>query len=184
MRTQSGGNELLNIKELLRHAGVATHMTVADLGCGNAGFFTLAAGHMVGEQGTVYAVDVVRSVLNSVEGAAKLAGLHNIRPVWSNVERYGKTTIPPGSVDVALLINILFQSKKQKDILKETGRLVKPGGRILVVDWKNAPTPLGPPPLDRVSPEELRKAAQELRLKEIDSFEAGEFHFGLLFQKS
>lgn len=182
-QTPSGGNELLNARELLERAGVTMHMTVADLGCGTAGYFTIPAAKMVGEKGTVYAVDVVQSALSSVGGAAAFAGCHNVHTVWSNVEQIGGTKIPEGAVDVCLLINILFQTQEHANVIKEAARLTKVGGKILIVDWKMIATPFGPPQTIRVSPESIRIAAHDANLDELDSFEAGHFHFGLLFRK-
>lgn len=179
----AGGTELLNTLDLLKHAGVGNAMTVADLGCGNAGFFVMQAAKMVGNDGLVYAVDIMKPVLASVTSAAKQAGLHNVQTVWTNLEVYRGAKIPDETVDVALLINILFQSSKVQNIIREASRLLKVGGRLLVVDWKSTPSPLGPPHEMRVAPETIRKAAAELGLHEADAFDAGQYHFGLLFQK-
>lgn len=158
-------------------------MIVADLGCGNPGYFTIPASQMVGDKGMVYAVDVVESVLSSVNGAAKLAGAHNIQTVWSNIENVGATKIAEGSLDVALLVNVLFQTKNHAAVIHEASRLLKTGGRLLVVDWKMTGTPLGPSAERRVPPERIRMAARDANLDETDSFDAGQFHFGLLFRK-
>ncbi len=182
-QTTDGSNELLHARELLERAGVTPHMTVADFGCGNAGYFTIPASTMVGDKGTVYAVDVVQTVLSSVSGAAKLAGCHNVQTVWSNLEHVGATKIPENTVDVTLLINILFQTQDQASVIKEAARLTKAGGKILIVDWKITATPLGPSQAVRISPESIRIAARDANLDELDSFDAGHFHFGLLFRK-
>lgn len=183
MQKIPGGNELLNPIEILKRAGVEYNMVVADLGCGGAGFFTMQAARIVGDNGLVYAVDILKSALVSVEGLAKSSGIHNVTTVWSNLEIYGATKIPNHTLDIALLVNMLFQSKLHADILKEAARMMKPNAKLLVVDWKPAGSPLGPPPASRVHPDEIRKAASHLGLVEQDSFEAGPFHFGLLFTK-
>ncbi len=178
-----GGNELLKPIELLERSGIGYNQTVADLGCGGRGYFTLQAARMVGDNGIVYAVDVLKSALTSVAGLAKQSGIQNIQTVWSNLELYGATKIPAASVDLALLVNILFQSSKRKEILHEATRLMKPKAKLLIVDWKPSGSPLGPPMGERVSPESLRQFAKELQLEALESFQAGQFHFGLLFSK-
>lgn len=183
MQKIPGGNELLNPQDVLKRVGVEYNMTVGDLGCGGAGYFTLQAAHIVGENGRVYAVDILKSALASVEGLAKQSGIHNITTVWSNLELYGATKIPDHSLDIALLINTLFQSKLRADVMKESTRMTKMGGKLLVIDWKPAGSPLGPPPKSRVHPDEMRKIAKNLGLAEVNSFEAGPFHFALVFTK-
>lgn len=183
MQIVPGGNELLKPADLLKRAGVQYRMTIGDLGCGGAGFFALQAAELVGDDGSVFAVDILKSALTSVASKAKQAGLANIKTVWSNIEIFGATKIPIESLDVALLINVLFQSKKHKEMLQEAVRMLKRGGKLLVIDWKTAGSPLGPPTENRVPPQSVRQIARELNLLELDAFEAGQYHFGLLFAK-
>lgn len=183
MQKVPGGNELLNPVELLKRAGVSWNMKVGDFGCGGMGYFSLQAARMVGENGTVYAVDVLKSALTSVASIAKQSGLKNVTTVWSNIEIYKATKIPTASLDVALVKNVLFQTKNRAAFLREVHRLMKPKAKMLVVDWKMTGSPLGPVQRDRVAPEEVRTIAHDLGLEEKDSFEAGQFHFGLLFAK-
>jgi ubiquinone/menaquinone biosynthesis C-methylase UbiE len=177
----SGGNELLDPIEILGRLGIKTGAKVADLGCGGAGHFTVPAAHLVGKQTIVYAVDILKSALRSVVSKARLEGVNNIKPVWSNLELAGSTKIRKNSLDFALLINILFQSKQHEDLLVETMRLLKGDGKLLIVDWNQAPASFGPPAIDRVKSQEIKKLAKKLKLKLIDEFPAGTYHYGLIF---
>lgn len=183
MQKVPGGNELLNALTVLKRAGVGHAMTVADLGCGRMGYFTLQASRMVGENGTVWAVDILKDALANVEAQAKNAGAHNIRTVWADLERFGSTKISEKSVDIVFLINTLFQTSRHREVMKEAARMLKSGGKMLIVDWKSERSPLGPPMERRVLPENIRIAGHDLGLEEADSFEAGPYHFGLLFTK-
>jgi len=179
----SGGNELLDPLEILARLGVKTGAKVADLGCGGAGHFTIPAAQLVGDHVTVYAVDILKTVLRSVISKARLEGIDNIKAVWSNLESAGATKIRKNSLDFALLINILFQSKKHEDIFKEAIRLLKEDGKLLIIDWGQNPSVFGPPPTDRVKAENIKKIAKDLKLKSIDEFQAGTYHYGLIFEK-
>lgn len=183
MEKVPGGTELLNPLALLQRLHIDRGMVVADLGCGRAGFFAIQAGKIIGEQGTVYAVDVVKAVLSSVSSAIKQSGLRNVKTVWADLEVPKATKIPDRSSDIALLVNVLFQSRKREAIIREAARVLKPGGKLLVIDWKTVNSPLGPPQERRVSPDTVRVAARNLGLLETDSFEAGQYHFGLIFSK-
>ncbi|MBU4332609.1 class I SAM-dependent methyltransferase [Patescibacteria group bacterium] len=178
-----GGNTLLDAQKVLETVGITQNMKVGDFGCGGLGYFTLTAAKMVGRDGVVYAVDILKSVLGGVAERAKAENLDNVKTIWSNLEIYGATKIDNESLDIGLLINILFQAKKDSDIIKECLRLVKPGGKLLIVDWKQTGAPLGPPPQERVSLEGIKQIAQNLGLKEEQSFEAGPYHFGIIFVK-
>ena len=179
----SGGNILLDPYYVLEQAGLKEGDKVADLGCGSAGHFVIPAGKIVGDKGTVYAVDILKSVLAAVQSRAKLEGLTNVELVWSNLEIYGATKIPKESLDFALLINILFQVKKREEVIKEAIRLLKSGGKLVVVEWGLGEAPLGPPPAMRVTKDYLREVMQKFNLKEIKEFKAGPYHYGLVFMK-
>lgn len=179
----AGGNELLNPEKLLKETGVGYGTRVGDLGCGRTGYFTLQAAKMVGDKGQVYGVDIIKEVLQSVASRAKLEGLDNIKTIWSNLEILGATRIKEASLDFALVINVLFQSQKQKEILKEAARLLKRGGKLLVVDWGEREAPFGPKVKDRVPPKVVERIMFELNFKKEKSFEAGPYHYGYVFIK-
>ncbi len=184
-RVISGGNELLDAKRILsENLHLEPAKVVGDLGCGGAGYFTMAAARLVGDQGQVYAVDILKTVLSSVESKARMQKLYNVKPIWSNLELYGATSIPEATLDYALLVNILFQSHKHKEIMSEAVRLMKPGAKLLVVDWDRGHNALGPADDDKVDQDKIRQYASELSLAEIDDFKAGQYHFGMIFMKA
>jgi len=179
----SGGNILLNTKEILSRVGLTAGMKAADLGCGGAGHFVMPAARIVGDDGVVYAVDILKTVLASIESIARLENLNNIQTVWTNLEKVGATKIEADSLDVAFLINVLFQVDKLDEVVKEAVRLIKPSGKLLVIDWKTSGAPFGPPADKRLSADKVKQAAQKLNLKQLEEFEAGPYHWGLVFQK-
>jgi ubiquinone/menaquinone biosynthesis C-methylase UbiE len=178
-----GGNELLDPRALLERVGVGTGSRVADLGCGSMAYFVLEASRLVGTRGQVYAVDVVREVLSNVQGRLQLAGATNVKTVWSDLERVGATDIPPASLDVDLIINTLFQTKDHAAVVAEAARLLRPGGTLLVVEWKPIGTPFGPAMERRVSPGLVAELAGRAGLQPGEQFEAGPYHFALTFTK-
>jgi len=179
----SGGNELLDPAAIFARLGIKTGSKVADLGCGGAGHFVVPVAKLVGDHRIVYAVDILKSALKTAVSNARLDGINNIRPVWSNLEIIGATKIKSSSLDFALLINILFQSRNRENIIHEAYRLLKKEGKLLVIDWNQNLSSFGPPPEDRVKPEEVKKFAKKAKFELIDAFEAGTYHYGLIFQK-
>ena len=178
-----GGNELLNPRLLLERAGVGHGQRVADLGCGAMAYFTLQAARQVGERGQVYAVDIQREVLSSVDSRARLAGLTNVRTVWSDLEKVGAAAIPSATLDAALLVNTLFQLNDYAAAMTEAARLLKPSGKLLAVDWKSIGAPFGPPSERRVSPGRVKELAIAAGFKLLEEFEAGPYHFGQVYEK-
>ncbi len=183
MALLSGGTHLIDAAMVMDKLGVSSGMKVADLGCGGAGHFVLPAARLVGQSGKVYAIDILETVLQSVESKARLENLQNIEYVWADLEVNGGTKLPDGSVDVAFVKNVLFQTQRHADVLAEASRIIKSGGKLLVIDWNTVGSPFGPPMNIRVKKEEVRQAATSLGLKQMDEFEAGKFHYGLIFGK-
>ncbi|HAH04556.1 TPA: hypothetical protein DCL28_03315 [Candidatus Komeilibacteria bacterium] len=184
MSNIAGGNQLLNPLTILRdHLKIAMDARVADLGCGSMGFFSLQAAALAGDKGQVYAVDILKEVLSSVEGRARQAGLYNIKTVWSNLEVVGAAKIPAASLDYALLVNLLFQIKKRHEVFGEAHRLLKDGGRLLVVDWLPAGGAIGPATEMRIDPEEIKQLAAAAGYTLQSEFAAGASHYGLIFKK-
>lgn len=180
----SGGRNLLDPRAMLQELGVADGHVVADLGAGSGAYFTIQAGRLVGKKGKVYAVDILKSVLSSIEGKTRIAGVTNIKTVWSDLERVGAARIPEESLDFALLANVLFQSKKPDAILAEARRLLKRQGKLLVVEWKPGEFALGPQASLRLAQGRLRALAERVGFQEVRSVPAGEYHYGLIFVKA
>jgi ubiquinone/menaquinone biosynthesis C-methylase UbiE len=178
-----GGNELINAKEFLRKVGVEEKMKVGDLGCGARGHFALQAAKIVGNKGMVYVVDIMKTALDSVISHARILGIYNIKTVWSNLEQYGATKIPAGSLDFSLLINVLFQTKDDVTVIKEAIRLLKPSGKLVICDWKRTGAPFGPQVEVRVKFDNLTQVILNAGLKLEKEFEAGPYHQAMVFKK-
>ncbi|HBF67190.1 MAG TPA: hypothetical protein DDW36_02075 [Candidatus Magasanikbacteria bacterium] len=171
-------------KALMDLAGIQEGHRVADLGCGSHGAFVFEAARRIGKSGRVYAVDIQKRVLEAIASKRKIwPTTGQIELVWSNLEKYGATTIPAGSLDVAFLINVLNQSPHHDAILKEAARLLRPGGVLLVVDWERLDAPFAPKGCCVASPDELKQYTQVAHLQCDSSFVSSPYHFGLRFIK-
>jgi len=183
MPASTGGNTLIDVNLLFSKAQIEDRMKVADLGCGSSGHFVFPGAKIVGKRGIMYAVDILRTALEAISKRARVENLANIKTVWSNLEIFGATKIEAGSLDVGLLINTLYQSHKRAEILRESIRLLKKNGKLVIVEWKNIATPFGPPAEEKVKKELVENAAKKLGLKPEDEFEAGPYHYGLIYIK-
>lgn len=178
------GTELINPFKLLERVGIRAGATVADLGCGALGHFVFPAAQLVGVEGTIYAVDIQRSVLEQIQKIAANEQMTNVKPVWSDIDVYGATRIPPGSLDLTLVINNLYLSQNRPQLAREVARLTRPGGRLVVVEWKVVATPLGPPQTQRLSEEDSKKIFTGPLFTFHEEFEAGECHYALVYERT
>lgn len=173
-------SELLNPDKILSKLDLKAGMTVTDLGCGTSGHFVFPSARIVGEKGKVYAVDILKSALSSIDSKAKMQNFDNIETVWSDIEIFGGAKIADDSCDAVYLINV----HSKPAMIKESLRILKKGGKLLLVDWKASATDnLGPATVDRVSREEVKKRIEEFKLKLEEEFDAGKYHWGLIYKK-
>lgn len=130
-------------------------------------------------KGKVHAIDILREPLSSLESAVRRDRLFNVAIMLADAEKGVK--IMEESIDLVLVTNILFQSGAKMKILEEAKRLLRPGGRILVVDWN--PGEAAGPKSGTISMEEAMAMAREAGLDPEKEISAGKYHWGLLLTK-
>ncbi len=157
-------------------------MVVVDFGCG-AGFFSLPIARKIGEEGKVYALDVLPAKLESVESQAKTANLNNIITRRVNLEAPAGSKLEAGSADWVIMKDILFQNKGKDKILEEAKRILKPGGRTLIIEWNKEDANIGPEKELRIFKETLVDLATKNGWTVDKEIAAGNFHYGLILKK-
>jgi len=177
------GKELVDPFSLLEQAGIRAGMKVADFGCGTVGHYVFPASKLVGEEGKVYAVDILKSVLSAVLSRVKMESANNVETVWGDMERPNGIKLPDGSLDMGLLINNLSGTTQRQVMVKECARMVKHGGRLLLVDWKPTGMSFAPNPALKMSAEEAQKLAESVGLVLEKTLAPGKYHYGLLLRK-
>ena len=180
----------INLKQIFQRIGLKPGDIAADLGCGH-GFPALSAAKIVGESGLVYALDIQKAALSVVSDKSNLDGLKNIQLIWGDLEGSindfqnlsDTSKLEVKSLDFVFLINTLFQSKDPVKFITIAKKLIKPDGKILVIDWQPSKQhPLGPKINYRLSKDNIKTIAASLGLKPIDEFAAGEFHWAILLK--
>ena len=169
----------LNPKEVLDELKIEGRMIAADFGSGSGGWAIPLAKKL--KFGKVYAIDILEEPLSALKSKAEVAKAYNVETVRSNIEEKEGSKLPDLSCDLILITNLLFQVKDKNKILFEAKRVLKKGGKILVVDWFPK-APQGPKE-GRISPDEVKKMAENLNLKLEKEFQAGIYHYGLIFVK-
>lgn len=160
--------------------GVADGMKVVDLGAGS-GFYSIEAAKKVGASGKVYAVDVQKNLLERLRSVALAQGIKNIEVVWGNAEKIGGTKLKDGIADRAIVSNILIQVAKPDDFALEVKRLVKPGGKILVIEWsEGSHIPQG----TLIPAAKAQTLFEKNGFKLEQSFPAGTSHYGLIMARA
>ena len=173
----------LHPERVEHHLGIREHMKVADFGSGSGEFALIAARH-VGQGGLVSAVDIRQGPLRDLEAKAKLQGLSNIETIRADLEKAHSSGLADNSQDVVLLITVLFQSKHPLKIVAEALRVLKPRGRLVLIDWEKENQGFGPPQDLRHAKETLQGEVVSHGSTLVEDFDAGSFHYGLIFIKN
>jgi ubiquinone/menaquinone biosynthesis C-methylase UbiE len=169
--------EFLDPEKILKQLKLKENMIAADFGSGSGGWVIPLAKKL--EDGKVYAIDILEEPLSALRAKTKLEKISNVETIQADVEK--NVPLDSDSVDLVLMANLLFECGDKKSVLEEGKRILKRGGRILIIDWlKDNPLT---PKIEKVSFAEIKKIARNLDLKLEKEFEAGICHYGLIFVK-
>lgn len=134
-------------------------MAVADVGAGTGLFTRLLAGR-IGAAGHVYAVDIARTFLDHIEKTCKDAGLSNVSTVLCTPI---SAELPPHSIDLAFVCDTYHHFEFPARTLQSLHRALKPGGKLIVIDFHRIPGKSSEWTLNHV------RAGQEVFTREIES---------------
>ena len=166
----------------IQQFGLIEGMKVADLGAGSAAY-TIAAAAQVGTSGRVYAVEVQKELISNIKNTALKQGLSNVEVIWGDIESLGGTKIKDHSIDAVIVSNVLFQAEDRQGLISEVKRILKPKGRVLVVDWKDSFGGMGPHADHVVSEQSAKKLFEESGFSLERSIPAGDHHYGFIATK-
>jgi len=155
---------------------------IADFGCGT-GYFSIPLAQKIGEEGKVYSLDVVPEKLEAVESQAKTLGLTNLIVQRVNLENKEGSKLKAESIDWVIMKDVLFQNNEKNNMLEEAKRVLKPGGKVLLVEWKTEDTAIGPDQEIRISKEKALELINKCELGIEKEIAAGDFHYGYILTK-
>ncbi|MEM9381021.1 MAG: methyltransferase domain-containing protein [Planctomycetota bacterium] len=146
-------------KEILAALDVRPGETVADIGTGT-GLFVEPLAAATGVDGRVYAVDIAPAFVFHVRERAAEKELDQVEVVLSNAR---STELPVGSVDVAFLCDTYHHFEYHEDMLRSIRSALKPGGRLVMVEFDRVPGVTRKWLLDHV------RAGREVFLAEVEA---------------
>ena len=172
----------------LRAFGLREDSIVADLGAGT-GYYSLAA-YMMVPQGKVYAVEIAKDFLTTIKNRALEAKCDNLECLWGDVEKIGGTNLGDNIVDAVIASNILFQVEDKNKFIDEIKRILKPGGKVLLVDWLVDSSPENAVEFSFAKPKGTLSAHRAREVFERKGFvlgrdiDAGAHHYGMILVKT
>jgi ubiquinone/menaquinone biosynthesis C-methylase UbiE len=142
-----------------------------DVGAG-IGFTAIPfAGKM--PAGIVWACDINLEMLAELKEELDKNDVTNVKMLLTAESRI---TLPDSIADSVLMLNLYHELENPGESLAECSRLLKPGGRLAIVDWKKEETPMGPKVEHRVSAESIEADLKKAGFADIRSFNDFPYH--------
>jgi ubiquinone/menaquinone biosynthesis C-methylase UbiE len=174
--------KFIDPEKIIGQAEIQEGIAVADFGCG-PGYFSIPIAKIVGQIGRVYALDVLPQALETVQAKAKNSGLVNVITKRVNLEKEMGSKLEADVFDLVVMKDVLFQNQRKDLMIAEAYRILKPGGRVLVVEWGNGASSIGPESELRIAEDELKNIFVQQKFKIEKEIEAGDFHYSFLASK-
>lgn len=168
---------------VVSHFHIRPGDTVADLGAGS-GYFLPALAAAVGPEGRLFACEIQKPLVEKLGEYIRTAGWDQVAPVWCDLEAEQGSKLAEASVDIGVLVNTLFLLEDKATALTEIDRIVRPGGKVCVIDWSESFAGLGPSPDMVITKGEVTDLFEGQGWTLETEFPAGEHHYGLAFRKS
>ncbi len=117
-------------EKVMEATGVKPGMIIGEVGAGR-GYFTFWLSRGVGETGKVYANDIDRSALDSIERVASEEKVANIETVLGTVE---DPRLPAGALDMVFMVNAFHDLARPAELLANLLPALKPGATVVIMD--------------------------------------------------
>jgi ubiquinone/menaquinone biosynthesis C-methylase UbiE len=145
-------------KSIVKRMNTSGRERVLDLGAG-IGYFSIPMSQAVKE---VLAFDMEPKMLEILGGRVREKGIPNIVPIRADMLRL---PLQDASADRVLAAFVYHEVGSPKMLLEEVARVLRPKGRLTVIDFQKKETPMGPPIEERKPPEHVKRtAAKSFRL--------------------
>jgi arsenite methyltransferase len=130
---------------------------IADIGAGS-GYFTFRLAHHVGDTGRVYAVDISPEMILHLNRRIHDLQVKNVISILSAPD---DPLLSDTSINLFFICDTWHHIGDHAHYLALLKRMLKPGGRVIMIDFRKAQTPVGPPMEMRISRDDLLKEMEE-----------------------
>jgi len=161
--------------ETLKRLGLSGSMSFCDIGAGT-GLFTLPAVELT--EGQILAVDVSEEMRQIISGKVESAGLSRVK-ILDDISK-----VPDDSADLAFMCTVMHELDDRPGMMAEISRVLKPGGKLGIIEFKKNGSQMGPPVHERISGEEMNEEAGAAGYFLAESFDMGENLYCHVYRKA
>ena len=152
---------------------------VADIGCA-IGYFSIPLAELVGENGRVYGLDIVPEMLEE----ARLRAGNSYSNLSFLVSDENKLPLENEEVEAVFLAALVHELEDTHDFFQEVKRILKPGGKVKIIEWKKEKMGMGPTLTDRISQEEMIRILDKNGFEVKEQLDIGAGHYGVIAEVS
>ena len=139
--------------------------TVIDLGAG-VGYFTWRLANQVGPEGRVIATDVQPEMLAMLERNMRARGIHNFESI---LVTHTDARLPADTgAELALLVDVYHELSHPELTMRQVLRALKPGGRVVLVEYRQEDPWLPIHPLHKMSVEGAREEIEPVGFEFVE----------------
>ncbi len=164
-------------EELVAALGLEAGMTVADLGAGT-GYFNRYLSEAVGPEGLVLPVDIQTSMVEHMRERAREEKTPNVRPILAEP---ADSKLPEGGVDLVLIVNTYHHIDDRLEYFDRLKKVLRPGGRVAVVDFVVGDIPVGPPADHKLSRDHVLGEFETIGYRLVDEPGILPYQYVLIF---
>jgi ubiquinone/menaquinone biosynthesis C-methylase UbiE len=141
---------------------------VADVGAG-VGYTSLRLSRRVGPEGKVLATDIQPEMIRMLRANMRTFGVKNVVPLLATQT---DTKLPEGKVDLVIMVDVYHECSEPEALLQGIRKALKPGGRLVLVEYKAEDPDVPIKPEHKMSTAQARKEVepQGFAFKEVLDF--------------
>ncbi len=152
--------------------------TAIEIGAGTGFFASRFARKLAG--GKVYACDILDVMVEWMRENLPADLSDAVIPLRMEES---SVPLPDGMADLVYMIELHHELEEPEKVIGEARRLLRAGGRLLIIDWKKEETPAGPPLPIRVDAAQIVSQVKKGGFSGVRNLKVLQYHNFILGEK-
>ncbi len=164
--------------DVIRSFELSGKEVVCDVGAG-PGYFSVKVAKSLELGGHVFAIDVEPKMVEVLRARLNRMEISNVTPVLGDPS---DPFLPAGTCDMVMVVNTYHHFPKKVEYLQKLKKILKPGGKMVNIDFHKRDLPVGPPLAHKVAREQVVSEASQVGFKVVKSFKYLPYQYFDLFE--